>query len=191
MTMTLTQTIPGYVAGTWAIDPEHSEVGFTVRHMMISEVRGTFTRFSGELVTTPDVLSSSVTAAIDLASVDTGTAYRDANLRTHFFDVGNHPQMTYRSTGLRPKDGHYVLDGELTVKGITKNVPLTLKVNGFGPDAQGRTRASFTATAGINRQDFGARWNAVMEAGGAAVSDKITIHLEIEAVRRPVHALTV
>ncbi len=145
--------------------------------------RGRFTRFSGELVTTPDVLSSSVTADIDLASIDTGTAYRDANLRKHFFDVGNHPQMTYRSTGLRPKDGHYILDGELTVKGITKNVPLTLKVNGFGPDTQGRTRASFTATAEINRQDFGAGWNAGMEVGGAAVSDKITIHLEIEAVR--------
>lgn len=185
MTMTLTDTIPGYVAGTWAIDPEHSQVGFAVRHMMIGKARGTFTRFSGELVTTPDVLSSSVTAEIDLASVDTGSALRDANLRAHFFDVGNHPQMTYRSTGLRPADGHYVLDGELTLKGITKNMPLILKVNGFGPDTQGGTRASFTATGEINRQDFGVRWNAVMEAGGAAVSDNIAIYLQIEAVCHP------
>ena len=185
MTMTLTETIPGYMTGTWAIDPEHSEVGFAVRHMMIGKARGTFTRFSGDLVTAPDVLSSSVTAEIDPASVDTGSALRDANLRAHFFDIGNHPKMTYRSTGLRPADGHYVLDGELTVNGITKNVPLTLKVNGFGPDTQGGTRVGFTATGGINRQDFGVRWNAVMEAGGAAVANDIAIYLQIEAVCPP------
>ncbi len=185
MTMTLTQTIPGYVAGTWAIDPEHSEVGFTVRHMMISKTRGKFTRFSGELVTAPDVLSSSVTAEIDLASVDTGNAQRDAHLRApDFFDVDSHPQMRYRSTGLRPDGGHYVLDGELTLKDVTKNVPLTLEVNGFGPDMWGGTRVGFTASGEINRQDFGVTWNAAIEAGGVAISDKVTIHLEIEAVRQ-------
>lgn len=183
MTMTSIETIPGYVAGTWAIDPEHSEVGFSVRHMMISKARGRFTKFSGELVTAPDVLSSSVTAEIDLASVDTGNPQRDAHLCSpDFFGVDNHPRMTYRSTRLRPHGDHYILEGELTLKGITRNVPLSLEVNGFGPDTWGGTRAGFTATGEINRQDFGVTWNTAIEAGGVAVANKVTIHLEIEAV---------
>ena len=185
--MTMTQAgqiqIPGYVAGTWAIDPVHSEVGFSVRHMMVSKVRGKFTKFSGELVTASDVLDSSVTAEIDLASIETGAEQRDAHLRSpDFFDTENHPQMTYRSTGIRRDGGDFILDGELTLKGVTRSVPLTLEVNGFGPDAYGGTRAGFTATAEINRQDFGVNWNAAMETGGVVVSDKVAIHLEIEAV---------
>ncbi len=185
--MTMTQAgqiqIPGYVAGTWAIDPVHSEVGFSVRHMMVSKVRGKFTKFSGELVTASDVLDSSVTAEIDLASIETGAEQRDAHLRSpDFFDTENHPQMTYRSTGIRRDGGDFIVDGELTLKGVTRSVPLTLEVNGFGPDAYGGTRAGFTATAEINRQDFGVNWNAAMETGGVVVSDKVAIHLEIEAV---------
>ncbi len=185
--MTMTQAgqiqIPGYVAGTWAIDPVHSEVGFSVRHMMVSKVRGKFTKFSGELVTGSDVLDSSVTAEIDLASIETGAEQRDAHLRSpDFFDTENHPQMTYRSTGIRRDGGDFILDGELTLKGVTRSVPLTLEVNGFGPDAYGGTRAGFSAAAEINRQDFGVNWNAAMETGGVVVSDKVAIHLEIEAV---------
>ncbi len=185
--MTMTQAgqiqIPGYVAGTWAIDPVHSEVGFSVRHMMVGKVRGKFTKFSGELVTASDVLDSSVTAEIDLASIETGAEQRDAHLRSpDFFDTENHPQMTYRSTGIRRDGGDFIVDGELTLKGVTRSVPLTLEVNGFGPDAYGGTRAGFTATAEINRQDFGVNWNAAMETGGVVVSDKVAIHLEIEAV---------
>lgn len=183
MTMTQTGTIPGYVAGTWTIDPVHSEVGFSVRHMMVSKVRGKFTKFSGELVTAADVLSSNVTAEIDLSSIETGAEQRDAHLRSpDFFDTGNHPLMTYRSTGIRADGDGYVVDGELTLKGITKSVPLALEINGFGPDAYGGTRAGFSATAEINRQDFGVSWNAAMETGGVVVSDKVAIHLEIEAV---------
>jgi polyisoprenoid-binding protein YceI len=185
--MTMTQAgqiqIPGYVAGTWAIDPVHSEVGFSVRHMMVSKVRGKFTKFSGELVTGSDVLDSSVTAEIDLASIETGAEQRDAHLRSpDFFDTENHPQMTYRSTGIRRDGGDFIVDGELTLKGVTRSVPLTLEVNGFGPDAYGGTRAGFSARAEINRQDFGVNWNAAMETGGVVVSDKVAIHLEIEAV---------
>jgi polyisoprenoid-binding protein YceI len=185
--MTMTQAgqiqIPGYVAGTWAIDPVHSEVGFSVRHMMVSKVRGRFTKFSGELVTGSDVLDSSVTADIDLASIETGAEQRDAHLRSpDFFDTENHPQMTYRSTGIRRDGGDFIVDGELTLKGVTRSVPLTLEVNGFGPDAYGGTRAGFSARAEINRQDFGVNWNAAMETGGVVVSDKVAIHLEIEAV---------
>jgi polyisoprenoid-binding protein YceI len=183
MTMTMAGTIPGYVAGTWAIDPVHSEIGFSVRHMMVSKVRGKFTKFSGEIVTASDVLDSSVTAEIELASIETGAEQRDAHLRSpDFFDTDNHPLMTFRSSGIRADGDDYVAEGVLTLKGITKSVPLTLTVNGFGPDAYGGTRAGFTATAEINRQDFGVSWNAAMETGGVVVADKVSIHLEIEAV---------
>ena len=184
MTHTVTETtIPGYVTGTWTIDSLHSEVGFSVRHMMVSKVRGKFTKFAGEIVTAENVLDSSVTAEIDLASIDTGSEQRDGHLRSpDFFDTDNHPQMTYRSTGLRADRGDYVLEGELTLKGVTRGVPLKLEVNGFGPDAYGGTRAGFTATGQINRADFGVTWNAAIEGGGVVVADKVDLHLEIEAV---------
>ncbi len=184
--MTQTQTgitIPGYVAGTWNIDGMHSEVGFAVRHMMVSKVRGKFTKFSGEVVTADDMLGSSVTAEIELSSIDTGAEQRDGHLRSpDFFDTENYPTMTYRSTGVRPDGGDYVLDGELTLKGVTRQVPLKLEVNGFGPDAYGGTRAGFTATGHINRSDFGMTWNAAIEGGGVVVADRVDLHLEIEAV---------
>src|SRR5262245_62121127 len=183
MTQTQTATIPGYVAGTWTIDALHSEVGFSVRHMMVSKVRGKFTKFVGELVTAENPLDSSVTAEIDLASIDTGSEQRDGHLRSpDFFDTDNHPRMTYRSTGLRADGDNYVLDGELTLKGVTRSVPLKLELNGFGPDAYGGTRAGFTATGELNRRDFNVNFSAPMQNGGVVVSDKITLHLEIEAV---------
>jgi polyisoprenoid-binding protein YceI len=178
-----TATIPGYVAGTWTIDPVHSEVGFAVRHMMVSKVRGKFKTFSGELVTGENPLESSVTAEIDLASIDTGAEQRDNHIRSaDFFEVETYPTMTYRSTGVRAHGDGFVLDGDLTLKGVTKQVPLTLELNGFGPDPFGGTRSGFTATAEINRRDFGVNFSAPMETGGAVVADKVTIHLEIEAV---------
>lgn len=180
---TTATTIPGYVAGTWTIDPVHSEVGFVVRHMMVSKVRGKFATFSGEIVTGQDPLGSSVTATIDLASISTGNDQRDAHIRSaDFFEVETYPTMTYRSTGVRVDGDYYVLDGQLTLKGVTKDVPLRLELNGFGPDAYGGTRAGFSATAEINRRDFGVDFNAAMETGGVVVSDKVTIELEIEAI---------
>jgi len=182
-----TQTgIPGYVTGTWSIDPVHSEVGFAVRHMMVSKVRGRFRTFSGEIVTGENPLDSAVTAEIDLTSIDTGNEQRDAHIRSaDFFEVETYPTMTYRSTGAREHGDGYILDGKLTLKGVTKDVPLTLELNGFGPDAYGGTRAGFTATAEINRRDFGVNFAALMETGGAVVSDKVTIQLEIQAVLQP------
>jgi polyisoprenoid-binding protein YceI len=184
MTVSTTATsIPGYLAGTWTIDPVHSEIGFSARHMMVSKVRGKFTNFSGQIVTGEDPLDSSATAEIDLASISTGNEQRDAHIRSaDFFEVETYPTMTYRSTGVRLEDGEYVLDGDLTLKGITKNVPLTLELNGFGPDAYGGTRAGFTATGEINRRDFGVNFTAPLQNGGVVVSDKITLSLEIEAV---------
>lgn len=175
--------IPGYVAGTWSIDPVHTEVGFSVRHMMVSKVRGRFRTFSGQIVTGASPLESSVTAEIDLSSIDTGNEQRDAHIRSaDFFEVETYPAMTYQSTGVRRDGDRFVVDGKLTLKGVTKDVPLALELNGFGPDPYGGTRAGFTATAEINRRDFGVNFTAVMETGGAVVADKVTIHLEIEAV---------
>ena len=183
MTELSTSSIPGYVAGKWSIDPVHTEVGFTVRHMMVSKVRGRFTQFSGELVTAPDLRQSSVTATIELTSIQTGNEQRDQHIRSaDFFEVDKYQTMTYRSTGLRPEGDHYVLDGELTLRDVTKQVPLKLELNGFGPDPYGGTRAGFTATGELNRSDFGVNFNATLETGGVVVSDKISLQLEIEAV---------
>lgn len=186
MSLTTTATqIPGYIAGTWDIDASHSDVSFSVRHMMVSKVKGNFARFSGELVTADDVLNSSVTADIELASIDTRNEQRDGHIRSaDFFDVENYPTMTYRSTGIRQDGVDFIVDGELTLRGVTKNVPLRLELNGFGPDAYGGTRAGFTGKAEINRTDFGVNWNGAIEAGGVVVSEKVTITLEIEAVLR-------
>ena len=178
-----TTTIPGYVAGTWTIDPVHSEVGFSVRHMMVSKVRGKFTTFEGEIVTGENPLDSRVTATIDLASIDTGNTDGENHIRSaDFFEVEKNTTMTYKSTGIRVDGDDYVLDGEITLKGITKSVPFKLEVNGFGPDAYGGVRNGFTATGTISRADFGVDFNAAMETGGVVVGDKVTIQLEIEGV---------
>jgi polyisoprenoid-binding protein YceI len=181
-TSSATIAIPGYVAGTWNIDPVHSEVGFWVRHMMVSKVRGKFNTFSGQLVTADDPFKSSVTAEIDLASINTNNEQRDNHIRSvDFFEVEKHTTMTYRSAGIRVEDGEYVLDGELTLKGVTRSVPLTLEINGFGPDPFGGTRVGFSATGEINRSDFGVSFG-LGEGGGTIVSDKVNLQLEIEAV---------
>ena len=183
---TAIETVPGYLAGTWAIDPVDSDVGFVVRHMVVAKVRGRFTKFEGQIVTGENPADSSVTATIDLTSIDTGNQQRDDHIRSaDFFEVETYPTMTYRSSGVRQDGDDLVLDGQLTLKGVTKDVPLRLELNGFGPDAYGGTRVGFTATADINRRDFGVNFNAALEAGGAVVADKIAIHLEVEAVLQP------
>src|SRR6059058_3159486 len=132
MTASTSVQIPGYVVGTWDIDPTHSTVGFVVRHMMVSKVRGFFRDFSGEIVTAENPTDSTVTAAIDLGSIDTRQEQRDAHVRSaDFFDVENHPQMTFRSTAVRADGADWVVEGELTLKGNTKPVSLNLELNGF------------------------------------------------------------
>jgi polyisoprenoid-binding protein YceI len=177
--------IPGYVAGTWAIDPVHSEVSFTVRHMMVSKVRGRFDTFEGTIVTAANPLDSTVTASVDLSSINTGQEQRDAHIRSaDFFEVEKHTHMTFASTGIRVDGGDFLLDGDLTLKGITRPVTFKLDVNGFGPDAYGGTRVGFSATTEINRSDFGVNFNGPIPGvpGGVAVSEKVTINLEIEGV---------
>jgi polyisoprenoid-binding protein YceI len=177
--------IPGYVAGTWAIDPVHSEVSFTVRHMMVSKVRGRFDTFEGTIVTGEDPLSSTVTASVDLTSINTGQEQRDAHIRSaDFFEVEKYPAMTFTSTAIKAGEEGFILEGDLTLKGVTKSVAFNLEVNGFGPDAYGGTRGGFSAETRINRHDFGVDFNGPIPGvpGGVAVSENVTINLEIEGV---------
>ena len=185
MTAATTTQIPGYVAGTWDIDPVHSDVSFTVRHMMVSKVRGRLGTFSGEIVTAPEFTDSSVTATVDATSVDTGNAQRDGHIRTaDFFEVETHPTWSFRSSAIRGDGGDYALDGELTIKGVTRPVTFALEVNGFGPDAYGGIRAGFSATTTINRSDFGVDIAMPLDGGGVVVGEKVQVNLEIQAVLR-------
>src|SRR3954454_23553208 len=185
MTSSLATLIPGYVVGTWDIDASHSTVGFSVRHMMVSKVRGYFREFSGEIVTAENPEQSGVTATIDLGSIDTRQDQRDAHIRSaDFFDVENHPQMTFRSTAVRADGADWFVDGELTLKGNTKPVTLALELNGFGPDAYGGTRAGFSAKTEISRSAFGVDIQMPMDGGGVVVADKIVVELEIQGVLR-------
>jgi polyisoprenoid-binding protein YceI len=178
-----TIAIPGYLIGTWKADPVHSEVAFSVRHLMVSKTRGRFTSYDATLVTGEDPLDSTVTATIDLASIHTGFELRDNHLRSaDYFEIEKYPTMSYRSTGVRQIDDGWAVDGELTLHGITRQVPMALEVNGFGPDPFGGQRAGFSATAQINRRDFGIDLTTPLDGGGVAVGDKVSISLEIEAV---------
>ena len=183
-TTTTTQQISGLVPGTWAVDPAHSEVSFTVRHMMVSKVRGTFKSFDAELVIGGDPLESSVNATVDVASFDTGNPDRDAHIRSaDFLDLEQYPTMTYRSSGIRPDGEDYVVDGELTLHGVTRPVPLHLEVGGVTTDPYGNLRLGLSATGEINRRDFGIDITMPLEAGGVVVGDKVKISLDIAAIR--------
>ncbi len=176
--------IPGYIAGTWDLDPVHSTIGFVARHLMVSKVRGRFTKFEAQVVTAPNPLDSAATATIDLSSVETGNEMRDNDLRSeNFFDASTHPQMTFRSTGIRPDGGEFLVDGDLTIRGVTHPITLTVEVNGFGPDPYGGTRAGFSATGEINRSDYGISFNVPIP-GGVMISERIQIEIEAEAVLR-------
>ncbi len=177
------------LAGTWDVDPTHSEVSFVVRHLMVSKVRGHFTKFSGAFVVGDDLASSRVEADVDLASIDTNQADRDAHVRSaDFFDVERFPTMTYRSTGVRADGDDYVVDGELSLHGVTRPVSLRLEVEGFVPETPfGDTRVGFTAHAEIDRRDVGLEWNAPVNGGGVVLGHKVQIVLGIEAIRRNVN----
>jgi polyisoprenoid-binding protein YceI len=149
----------------------------------VSKVRGRFDKFEGTIVTADDPLQSSVNATVDLSSVNTGAPDRDNHIRSaDFFEVESHPTATFHSTGVRADGGDFLLDGSLTIRGTTKPVTLKLEINGFGPDAYGGTRAGFSATTEINRNDFGVSYNGPIPGGGVAVSEKVTLTLEVEGV---------
>jgi len=166
------------VAGTWAIDPSHSEVGFTVRHLM-SKVRGQFTKFDGTLTTGTSLAETRAEATIDLNSVDTRDEQRDAHLRSaDFFDVENSGPMTFRATDFNGTTA----TGELTIKGVTRTVELDVEFLGLGLDPWGNQRLGFEASTVINRRDFGVTFNIPLDGGKVMVGDKVNIHLAVEAV---------
>jgi polyisoprenoid-binding protein YceI len=174
-------TIPA--AGIYAFDPAHTRVGFVVRHMMVAKVRGRFAAPTGTFTIAEDPTKSSIEVEIDWSTVDTGEPKRDAHLRSlDFFNVEKFPAISYRSTGVRHLNGdNWVLDGELTVQDITEPVPLELEVNGVGRDPYGNVKVGFSATAEINREDFGLTYNAVLETGGFMVGKEVTIEIDVEA----------
>ncbi|MFF0725880.1 YceI family protein [Streptomyces sp. NPDC004134] len=173
--------IPAYETGTWTIDPVHSDVSFVVRHLGVTRVRGTFDHVEGTIVTHEDPLQSEVNAVIQTTSVNTRNDMRDDHVRTaDFLDVETYPEMTFKSTGIREKDGVYLIDGDLSLRGVTRPVTLETEVGGFAPGQQeGSKVVGFSASTEISRSDYGVTGGAA----GAAVSDKIKITLDIEAGR--------
>lgn len=172
---------PQYIAGTWTLDPMHSEVEFSVKHLMISKVRGSFNVVDATVVTAENPAESSVEATIDVSSVDTGQADRDNHLRTSdFFKVDEFPTMTYRSTSVDIDGDDVTIEGDLTLRGVTKPVTLTGEFGGIITDGYGQTKAGITASGVINRLDFGVNWNAALEAGGVTLGDKVSITLDLQ-----------
>jgi polyisoprenoid-binding protein YceI len=177
--------IPGFIAGTWKLDPAHSDVGFVVGHLVVSKVHGRFDAFSGTVVTDEDLARSSVTVSIDAASVNTHLQVRDNQVRSaDFLDAEHFPNITFASTAVRDQAGRYAVEGDLTVRGTTRQVTLDLNVNGFSPDTFGATRVSFSATTRIDRNDFGVSFNAPIPGldNAMLLSDTIAINLDVEAV---------
>jgi polyisoprenoid-binding protein YceI len=170
---------------SYVIDSVHSHVGFSVKHMMVSTVRGQFRKFDGKIrLDAKDFAKSSFEGEIDVASIDTGNADRDNHLRTNdFFDAPNHPKITFKSTSIVARGGsEYVVHGDLTIRGVTKPVALDVEFQGTAKNPYGKTVAGLSATAVVNRKDFGVNFNAVLETGGVAVSEKVKLELELEAV---------
>lgn len=173
-------------AGTYTFDVSHSHVGFSVRHLMVAKVRGSFGSFSGSLTVGEDPADSSIEVTIDIDSVDTRDPQRDGHLRSEdFFDSANHPTMTYRSTAVRhDRRDRWHVDGELTVRGVTRPVALDVVLEGLATDPWGGSRAVFSATTAVNREDFGLTWNQALETGGVLVGKDARIEIEVEAVRQ-------
>jgi len=171
-------------AGTYVLDPAHTRVGFAVRHMAVSKVRGGLNSFEGGIVVGEDPLDSKVEVTIDATSVDTRDEGRDSHLRSNdFFDVENHPQWSFASTAVRPSGaGVWEVEGDLTIRGVTRPVTLHTVFEGVVKDPYGNLRVGFTATTSIDREEFGVAFNAVMEAGGFVVGKKVDIEIEAEAV---------
>lgn len=171
---------------TWTIDPTHSGIHFSVRHMVVSKVRGKFADWKGTLsLEVDDPARSRVEAVIDAASIDTGVADRDTHLRSpDFLDVASYPEIVFRSTRVEKADEEtYRLVGELSLHGVTREVTLDVEFGGLAKDPWGNERAGFTARARLDRKDFGLQWNQVLETGGVLVGDRIDVEIELEAVR--------
>ncbi|MBY4036228.1 YceI family protein [Rhodococcus fascians] len=179
--MTTAIALPELTAGTWAIDPTHSTVGFTVRHLVVSKVRGRFQNFSGTVTVAADG-TPSVDAEIDVTSITTDNEQRDGHLKTaDFFEVEKFPTATFKSTSVKADGGDFVVTGDFTLHGVTKPIDLKLEFNGVNAGMGNGPVAGFEASTTINRKDFGISIDMPLEGGGAVVGDKIALNLDIEA----------
>ena len=179
--MTTTASQLQIPTGTWAVDAAHTEVGFVARHLMVSKVRGYFKDVEGTVEVAEDITQSRVDVTAKIASVETGSADRDAHLKSEdFFDAEKFPTMRFVSTSF---DGS-TLTGDLTIKDVTKSVEFDVDFGGVGQDPWGNTKAGFEATATVNRKDWGLTWNAAVEGGGVLVSDKITINIDVQLAKQ-------
>ncbi len=170
---------------TWNVDLAHSGIHFSIRHMMVSKVRGRFARYTAAIALADDLTRSSVEATIDASSIDTGTAQRDEHLRSaDFFDVAQFPEVRFRSTRVEKlSEEHSRVVGELTIRDVTREVTLDVQRAGRGKDPWGNERIAFVATTSLDRKDFGLRWNQALEAGGFLVGDRVDVEIEVQAVR--------
>ena len=170
---------------SWQLDPIHTHIGFSVKHMMVSTVRGQFKQYRGTVNIDPaDFTRSTFEGEIDVTSIDTGNNQRDDHLRTSdFFDAPNHPKITFKSTGVEAKgDNEYVVKGDLTIRGVTQPIALDVEFHGTAKNPRGKIVSGLSAKATINRKDFGVTYNAVLEAGGVAISEKVKVEIEVEVV---------
>jgi polyisoprenoid-binding protein YceI len=174
----------------WNLDTVHSGINFSVRHMVVSKVRGRFAKFSGTIALDENDLARSVVeATIDASSIDTGTAQRDEHLRSaDFFDVEHFPQIRFRSTGIEKvgterETERYRLTGQLTIRDVSREIALDVEYGGRGKDPWGNERVGFSAKGAFDRKEFGLKWNQALETGGVLVSDRVELELELQAVR--------
>jgi polyisoprenoid-binding protein YceI len=173
------------IPGTWAIDPGHTEVGFVGRHFMLTKVRGRFTSVQGAVTVAEDPDGSAVEVVIDMASVNSGDQTRDDHLRSpDFFDVQRHPTATFTSTAVRWNGTRGTVEGDLTIVGVTRPVTLDIEFAGAVHDPWGQDRAVFSASAQVNREDWGLTWNMALETGGILVSKDIRLEIEVETIRQ-------
>ena len=177
----ITDTHPAYVAGTWKLDPTHSEVTFSVKHLAISKVRGSFETFDATLVTAENPNDSAVTASIEIVSVNTNQKDRDQHLRTNdFFKADEFPTMNFVSTSVTLAGDNLTVVGDLTLRGVTKAITFTGEFGGINVDGYGQTKAGIAVSTKINRHDFGVSWNTALETGGFMLGDDVTINLEAQ-----------
>ena len=184
MTTTTLQNL-AQLAGDYTLDHTHTRIGFVARHAMVTKVRGAFNEFEGTARIDSDLSKSSAQLTIKAASIDTRNADRDGHLRSNdFFDMENHPEITFASTGVRQTDDTTVqVTGDLTIKGVTKPVTVDFEYQGSATDPFGNERVGFEGAVTINRKDWGVNWNAALETGGVLVSEKVTLEFEVSAVK--------
>jgi polyisoprenoid-binding protein YceI len=184
--MTTTTTGLTELTGQYTLDPAHTRIGFLARHAMVTKVRGSFNAFEGSVVLDgADPSRSTASVTIDATSIDTRNEQRDEHLRSNdFLDLANHPQISFVSTAARQVDATtFELDGDLTVRGVTRPVTVSFEYQGAATDPFGNLRVGFEGIATISRKDFGITWNAALETGGVLVGDKVVLELDVSAVK--------